>query len=225
LEDLAEAVRYRRWLCRLCTPYLGDHPIEIGAGSGDYAREWLDLGVPRLTLVEVSKSRYASLSRRFASDGRVVTLHQLDVSQRRAAHSAAVALNVLEHVEADEAALRAWARCVRPGGFVIIFVPAFRGLMSRFDRELGHLRRYRQKEIRDLLARCALDVEECRYVNLPGYFAWFVVMRVFGGRPRAGMALRVWDRVVVPLAAGLERRWRVPFGQSVLAIARVRDAT
>jgi hypothetical protein len=41
LEDLSKAVNYRRWLAGLAAPYLGDDPIEIGAGNGDYAVEWL----------------------------------------------------------------------------------------------------------------------------------------------------------------------------------------
>jgi hypothetical protein len=34
LEDLSDAHRYRRWLADLARPYLGEHPIEIGSGTG-----------------------------------------------------------------------------------------------------------------------------------------------------------------------------------------------
>lgn len=49
LEDLSQAVNYRRWLAGLVRPHLGDDPVEIGAGIGDYAAEWLP-GLRRLTL-------------------------------------------------------------------------------------------------------------------------------------------------------------------------------
>lgn len=57
------------------------------------------------------------------------------------AHSAFVSINVLEHIADDVAALRSARSLVRPGGFVISFVPAFPFATSRYDLEIGHLRR------------------------------------------------------------------------------------
>ncbi len=42
LEGLATAVNHRRWFVELALPYLGDNPIEIGSGLGDYALEWAE---------------------------------------------------------------------------------------------------------------------------------------------------------------------------------------
>ncbi|GAA0710653.1 hypothetical protein [Dactylosporangium roseum] len=56
LEDLSDAVHYRRWLAGLAEPYLGDDPIEIGAGIGDYAAEWVST-LPRITVTEADECR------------------------------------------------------------------------------------------------------------------------------------------------------------------------
>jgi 16S rRNA A1518/A1519 N6-dimethyltransferase RsmA/KsgA/DIM1 with predicted DNA glycosylase/AP lyase activity len=64
LEDLSEAVNYRRWLADLARPYLGDDPIEVGAGIGDYAVEWLR-ALPRLTVTEADDDRLKLLHQRF----------------------------------------------------------------------------------------------------------------------------------------------------------------
>ncbi len=45
LEDLAEAVNYRRWLVELGLPYLDGPTLEVGSGRGDYAADWADRGV------------------------------------------------------------------------------------------------------------------------------------------------------------------------------------
>jgi hypothetical protein len=45
-------------------------------------------------------------------------------------------------------------------------------------------------------------------------------MRLLGGRPKEGPLLSIWDKVVVPVESRLERYVRVPFGQSVFAVAR-----
>ena len=46
LEDLSDARRYRRWLADLAQPFLGEDPIEIGSGTGDYALEWAPTRTP-----------------------------------------------------------------------------------------------------------------------------------------------------------------------------------
>ena len=50
LEDMGTAPNYQAWLVSLALPHLGDHPIELGSGLGHYAQDWLDAGVPRITV-------------------------------------------------------------------------------------------------------------------------------------------------------------------------------
>jgi 2-polyprenyl-3-methyl-5-hydroxy-6-metoxy-1,4-benzoquinol methylase len=130
LESLASARNYIAWLCSLARPYLGDDPIEVGAGAGDYAATWLADGFERLTLTEADPQLLAALRSRFAGDERV-TLRDLDVTKAPVGdHSALVAFNVLEHIEDDVAALRGAKALVRPGGAIVLFVPAFEFAMS-----------------------------------------------------------------------------------------------
>lgn len=56
-----------------------------------------------------------------------------------------VALNVMEHIEDDEAALQQIYRILKPGGYVIIEVPANQDLYDFFDAQLKHFRRYNLK--------------------------------------------------------------------------------
>lgn len=223
LEDLGGSPNYQRWLTSLARPYLGERPIELGSGTGDYAQLWLDDGVPQVTVTEIDPSRHAILAERFRHEDRVL-LRELDIhAPQPANHTCLVSFNVLEHVHDDVAALAAARTVVEPGGYVVHFVPAFPFALSRFDREIGHFRRYRVAEVRRKAEQAGLDVVDVRYVNMPGLLAWFVLMRVLGRRPSPGPMLTVWDNVVVPLERMLERRVRVPFGQSVLIIARTPD--
>lgn len=132
--------------------------------------------------------------------------------------SAVVALNVLEHIADDSGALRGAASLVRPGGRVVVFVPAFQFAAGRFDREIGHHRRYTKSTLTAAYEEAGLEVETMRYVNAPGLPAWFVSVRLLRGEPREGMLLRVWDRGVIPVTRLVERRVAPPFGQSVLAV-------
>jgi SAM-dependent methyltransferase len=220
LEALEGAVNYNSWVASLVAPYLGDDPLEIGSGTGTYAQLWLESGVQRLTVSDVDSVLLGRLRERFANDQRVDVIEVDLLAAPEREHTAVVALNVLEHIEDDVAALEAAARLVRPGGAVVMFVPAFEFAMSRFDRSIGHYRRYTTGGLRNALRDAGLEVESVRYVNAPGLLAWTVGMRLLRMEPREGIALRGWDRVVIPVARRIEGRWRPPFGQSVFGVAR-----
>ena len=220
LEDLRGARHYRQWLVRLVSPSLGDDPIEIGSGIGDYAME-LAAGRRSYTATEPDPDRFAVLADRFADDP-VVRVRQLGLpADQTGDHSAVVMLNVLEHIEHDVAALRSAAGLVRPGGAVVVFVPAFNGAMSRFDRLIGHHRRYTKRSLGEALTAAGLPIEQLHYVNSVGLISWFLLMRCARMIPRDGRALRLYDATVIRAVGWLERFARPPFGQSVLAVARV----
>jgi SAM-dependent methyltransferase len=220
LEALEGARNYNEWVASLVLPHLGDDPLEIGSGTGTYAALWLGMGLERLTVSDLDPELVKRLHERFADDARV-SVAELDLlAAPPAEHSGVVALNVLEHVEDDVAGLRAAARLVRPGGAVVVFVPAFRFAMSVFDRAIGHHRRYTLATARQAFTKAGLAIEELRYVNAPGLIAWTIGMRLLRMSPREGIVLRSWDRAVIPPTRALETRLRMPFGQSVLAVGR-----
>ena len=222
LEDLSDAVNYRHWLADLVRPHLGEDPLEIGSGLGGYAVEWLD-DVTRFTATEADPHRLLALKQRFAADPRVAVRELHMPTGERAGHSSVVALNVLEHIEDDVAALRSAAGLLRPGGAVVLIVPAFPSAMSRFDRQIGHVRRYTTASLGAGLKQAGLRVEELRYVNPAGLLGWYVLCRLLGRRPSNGVALRAYDRIVVPTLRRAERHRRPPFGQSVFAVATVNS--
>lgn len=220
LEDLTDAVHYRRWQAELALPHLGDDPLEIGSGNGDFAAVVAELG-GRITASEAEPSRLEHLRRRFAGDERV-TVRGLTVPiTETGAHSSVVAFNVLEHIADDVTALRAFAGLVRPGGHVVIFVPAFAFAMSRFDRAVGHHRRYTRASLSEAMASAGLVVRTAHYVNAVGLPAWVVGMRLLRMTPSSGPVLRFWDGRVMPRMQRLEARRHPPFGQSVFAVAEV----
>ena len=218
LEALESAHRYNSWIADLTLPFLGDHPVEIGSGIGVSAELWLKSGLPAITTTELDPDSLQRLRDRFADDPRVdvkaVDLEEAPDSD----HSAVVALNVLEHIADDSGALRGAARLVRPGGRIVIFVPAFPFATGKFDRLIGHYRRYTIASISRAFADAGIELESARYVNAPGLPAWFLGVRVLGLVPRDGRLLQIWDRLVIPVARRLEARRSPPFGQSVLAV-------
>ena len=223
LEDLSDARAYRRWLADLARPYLGPEPLEIGSGTGDYALEWVP-DVTAFTCTEADQTRLDGLAQRFAGHDVINVRYLLlgDDSNPERSHSGAVAFNVFEHIPDDVGALRSLATHVRPGGAIVLVVPAFPSAMSRFDRAIGHQRRYTTESMLRAIRHAGLTPEQVRYVNPVGLVSWYVMVKALGRTPRNGLLLRTYDRTVVPMARALDR-FRMPFGQSVFAVARVAD--
>lgn len=176
--------------------------------------------MPRVTVSELDDAALARLRERFAAEPRVqVEVIDLERAPRKG-HSAFVALNVLEHIDDDRGALRGAAALVRPGGRVVVVVPAFPFAAGRFDREIGHHRRYTKATLAAAFEEAGLEVEKLTYVNAPGLPAWFLSIRLLGREPRDGRLLRIWDRSVISVTRLVERRIPPLFGQSVLAVGR-----
>ena len=207
LEGLATAVNHRQWFVELAVPYLGDNPIEIGSGLGDYASAWAEQ-VPRITATEADPDRLVQLKERLADHPGVEVRQMLLPHHERGDYSAAVSYNVLEHID-------------DPGGAVVIIVPAFQFAMSPADIATGHVRRYTKKTLAAAMTEAGLTVERIHYANALGLIGYFMATKVFRLMPKEGPMVKVYDTLVLPVTKAAEQRVRPPFGQSVFAVARV----
>ena len=222
LEVAQSAVNYRKWLARLTFPYLGDNPLEFGSGIGDYADEWLQLGCKQITVSENSPTRMPALTSKFLGNLQV-DVRQIDIENFEGVncvHSAVVSLNVIEHLKNDNAAVRCAHQALSPGGYFVAFAPASPLLMSKFDRAIGHYRRYTKKSARALLANNGFELVEVHYVNSVGWFAWLVGTRILKITPRDGLLLKAWDRIVIPIVSTVEHWFTPPFGTSILIVGQ-----
>src|SRR5207247_1080807 len=78
---------------------------------------------------------------------------------------AVLLLDVIEHLDDDVAALETARRALRPGGLLVITVPAYRWLWSGHDVALGHRRRYSARGLARLVERAGLHVVHASYFN------------------------------------------------------------
>jgi len=90
---------------------------------------------------------------------------------------AVVMLNVLEHIKDDRAALAQAARIVKPGGLVVIEVPAGPHLYDAYDEYLQHERRYTSGTLAALLEGSGLTILEQSHLGFSVYPAFAMVKR------------------------------------------------
>jgi SAM-dependent methyltransferase len=225
LAALAECANHRRWFAAFARPYLGEHPIEIGSGFGDYAREWIG-GVDKFTATEADPVLYAQLAAGMKAFGNVEVRQLMLPSPDRGDHSCLVSYNVLEHIEDHVGALQSMARLVRPDGYLVLVCPAFPFAMSPVDIATGHVRRYTRRSMTRALTDAGLQVVDVRYANSLGLLCYYAFTSMLKRQPSTGGTISVYDRLVVPVVRRIERLIRrPPFGQSVVAVARVKEET
>jgi SAM-dependent methyltransferase len=224
LEDAsgADQRRYRAFQLELMQPHCGRSVLEVGAGLGEFAAQFA--GLERHVVTDVDPHAVAAMAQRFAGqpevEARVLDLADGAIDLGTPVASV-IAINVLEHIDDDVGALRALTRMTEPGGTIVLWVPAYMRLYGDFDRAVGHVRRYTPATMTAAIRNAGLAPELVKPVNLLGGIAWWVTVRRGGvGAPNPRL-VRTYDRFVVPVTRAVERRLRPPFGQSVLAVARV----
>ena len=138
-------------------------------------------------------------------------------------------LDVLEHVEQDQAGLSTVHRLLIPGGRLLLTVPAFRFLWGPHDEEHHHHRRYRAKELRSKLESAGFEVDHLSYFNTWLFPPIALVRLLHKWIPsgETGMETNLPPAWLNRLLLGLlssERliltRGRFPFGVSLLAVVR-----
>jgi SAM-dependent methyltransferase len=138
-----------------------------------------------------------------------------------------VLLDVLEHVEDDGAALRALRTRLKPGGRVLITVPALSSLWSYHDERHQHYRRYRKTELAARLREAGYELTSITYFNtllFPLVGAARLVRRLIGGESQDDLVLpSPWQNGLLKGVFGAERflvgNIPLPVGVSLLAVA------
>jgi len=219
LESLASARSVGKWTMEQFAPHLGDAVLEAGAGMGNLTRHLL--GRRRLLIVDIDDHHLASIDRQFG--------HMENVEIRRGdlcdpsfyaglseEFESILCVNVLEHLEEPETAVREFYKAVRPGGRILVLVPAHQWLFSDADEALGHHRRYTRDTLTEVLEDAGLEVQELYQFNRLGVVGWWI-NKVLNRTEIGPWQARLFG-ILVPLARMVERVRFLP-GLSLVAIA------
>jgi len=220
LEVMGAAEHYQRWIVDAFTPYLGQRIAEVGAGIGSLSRLLLARPLERLVAFEPSDNMFPHLQQALAGDARAQAVHGLfGADQAGADYDSVAYINVLEHVERERSELDAARAALRPGGHLLVFVPALAWLYSDFDREVGHYRRYTRDGLERVVQHAGFEVVRSRYFDIAGVIPWYVYFTLMGrGMGRGSVSL--YDRLVVPPMRRVESWITPPIGKNVLLVAR-----
>jgi len=156
----------RARILRLATRIARGRLLEVGCGAGALLADFSRMGFAAEGL-ETSPSALAMSQRLAALDAAGPRVMAVPGQDWNDTFDVLCTFDVLEHVEHDSEALAQWIGWVRPGGAVLISVPAHPSRWSAGDEWAGHWRRYSRPMLLDLLRSSRLQVEHLECYGFP----------------------------------------------------------
>lgn len=198
--------------------------LDLGCGTGVVSREMGSWA--RVVSLDRSDKALEYCARRnlphlVLGDGEALPLAAESVD-------AVLGLDIFEHILRDDLAFAESFRSLKPGGSLVLSVPAFQSLWGPHDVALMHHRRYRASHIRRALEAAGFRVERLSY-SVFFLFPVVVVVRFFekrkAGEAKASLVkLPAWANAALiglqRLEASVIGAIDLPWGSSVIAVAR-----
>jgi SAM-dependent methyltransferase len=201
--------------------------LDIGCGTGAMSEKLARFG----TVVSADFSPLALQFSRRRKLTRLCTADAMRLPFRDDSFDVIVALDILEHLPNDQAALCEFQRVLKPGGRVVASVPAYQSLWSAHDVALMHFRRYTARLVRERFSMARLKVGKLSYaMTLLFPIVWAVrhasnLFRRNDAEPKASLVSvpGAANRALVGLLGGenaVLRHMNLPFGVTVFCVAQ-----
>jgi glycosyltransferase involved in cell wall biosynthesis len=221
LRRLERLHRYNEWIWSRLRPFVGQRVLEVGSGTGSMTR--LLYGRDLIVATDKETAYFDRLANAFRRRPGIA-VERLDLDTDPPARfseyrfDTVTAINVLEHMQDDVAALRRIHGILEPGGRVVIYVPANHSLYGTLDRGVGHERRYERDEIATKLEAAGFTVEETGFQNQAGKLGWWFNAKILRRKNLPSAQSRMFD-FFVPLFRALEST-HPRSGLSIIAVGR-----
>jgi SAM-dependent methyltransferase len=215
------------WVDRVALRYTAPRVLDLGCGTG-FNLDWLAARGIGAFGTDISEEAV-----RFCRTRGIRVVVQGDAAHppfKTASFDVILALDVIEHLADDVAALTAIHSTLRPGGRLIIFTPAFQFLWSVQDRVSHHYRRYTARELRAKLESAGYALEKLSYANTLLFpVVWLGRLAIqWTGRDESidneNELHPGWANGLLARVFSAERRLltsvNFPFGVSLIAVAR-----
>ena len=213
---------YSEWLIEkteiLSSLIEGQNIIEVGCGNG-LLLQYLPKNLA-LTGADFSEGNLKKAKEKNPS----VTFFKANLDDKTSwknysnMYDSVLCSEVVEHIKDDKTAMEILYSLVKPNGVLILTVPAFKFLLSKFDIKEGHYRRYSKKEICNLAKSVGFHIEYSRYWNVMGFFGWLVFIKILN------LNLKKSSNSIFASIMGkflrIEKKMKFPFGQTVIIKAR-----
>jgi SAM-dependent methyltransferase len=212
--------------------YLGPKILEVGGGSGRLTELVVQQGgYEEFITIEPSAHFSEILRHRYLQNSSVMVLSctTAEIQDSYREHFDTVfSVHVMEHIADDRGFLQECLALTRPGGAVIVLVPALQFLYSDLDRNIGHFRRYDKAMVRRLITGLEVQIETLQFNNFLGVLAsaYFIKLRKLDyqkdemSRSRFFRLASLYSKYVMPVVRAAERLAPPPVGLNLTMVLR-----
>lgn len=227
LDAISSANNLNRWMYEIIKPYCSGKILEIGSGIGNISQFFLNEGF-KILLSDVRENYCNILSQKFSNRANLLGVKNIDLIHPAFEYQykellkqfhTVFALNVIEHIEDDFLAIANAKELLKPGGTLIILVPAFQWMYNQLDKELYHLKRYNQEILSQLFIKNNIIVADKFYFNALAMLGWFISGKILKNRIIRKSQISFYN-IIVPLAKLTDALLFRRIGLSVVVIGK-----
>ena len=218
LENFDKAVIWRKYIYLLIKKYVSNDVLEVGAGIGSFTKNYRKK-IRNLTLSEIDDSNFNFLTKKFKDKNNIKVINSF-TGQISETFNTILHLNVLEHIEKDVEEINQALKKLKPNGHLIILVPAHNELYGKFDKAIGHIKRYKIDFFKSLKLDNA-EVMELYYLDSLGYFLYYL-NKIFFKEEIYPTKLKIflWDKLFTPFSMILDKLLYYKFGKNVMCVIK-----
>ncbi len=157
--------------------------MDVGAGGGGMVAWLLERGYDARG-IDLSPSTVEAAKRFLESRGlptdRVRHIGLAELIEQGETHDNVISMDCIEHIEDDRTAFSQLVSLCRPGGRIVVTVPALMAVFGARDEAQGHYRRYERDTLRALTDGLPVRVDQLRFWNVLGVAPTFVKQKILG---------------------------------------------
>ncbi|MFM7015425.1 MAG: class I SAM-dependent methyltransferase [Bacteroidota bacterium] len=225
LQAIKEANRFNKWMYDQIAPFISSPVLEVGSGIGNISFYCMKEG-HQLMMTDIRQEYLDFLNERFFEQ--TTPIRHLDLVEESfeetnkdllGSFQTVFALNVIEHIENEQLAIRNAAKLLASGGRLIILVPAHPLLYNKLDKNLFHYKRYHSRDLKRLMNNELMELQSLKWFNGLGIAAWLYGGMVSRKGVIGGGDMKLYNKLV-PLAKWMDRLTFFRIGLSIIGVSR-----
>ena len=217
LENFESAKIWRKYIYFLIKKYIKAEILEVGAGIGSFTKNYIDDN-SKITLTELDNSNFLFLQNRFKEND--ITISKIETKDIKKKFDTIMYLNVLEHIKEDLREIEIAVDKLNDEGSLIFLVPAHNKLYSKFDKAVGHFKRYEIDFFKNLNIPQA-KIVDLYFLDCSGYILYYLNKLFFKEEEYPSkFKILIWDKIFTPLTVILDFILGYKFGKNIMCIIK-----
>ncbi len=196
--------------------YIKGDVLEVGAGCGSFTRNYLSKEINNIVLTEKDDKNISNLKDIFRSKPKI-NIIKSSINNIDGKFDSILYFHVLEHIQDDIKELEEAEKKLKPGGHLVIMVPAHPKIYSNLDKAVGHFRRYEKDFFKKNFFN--LNLVNFKFLDSIGYLLYYL-NKIFFKKETFPSSFKIllWDKFFTPLTIVVDFFTNYNFGKCIIAV-------